>query len=155
MCVGQRQPKPKRNYSQEMAMESPTVLCVDDRPQVSELRKATLESHGYSAKIASSGYTAVKMLEETSVAAVLLEYKLDGMDAEAVACHIKQRFPNLPIILLSAYSELPERILWLVDEYVMKSELPEGLVRIIERVTQSQRLALRSNEPGQRSRAAA
>jgi len=136
-------------------MESPTVLCVDDRPQVSELRKATLESHGYSAKIASSGYTAVKMLEETSVAAVLLEYKLDGMDAEAVACHIKQRFPNLPIILLSAYSELPERILWLVDEYVMKSELPEGLVRIIERVTQSQRLALRSNELCQRSGAAA
>ena len=136
-------------------MESPTVLCVDDRPQVSELRKATLESHGYSAKIASSGYTAVKMLEKTSVAAVLLEYKLDGMDAEAVACHIKQRFPNLPIILLSAYSELPERILWLVDEYVMKSELPEGLVRIIERVTQSQRLALRSNELCQRSGAAA
>jgi CheY-like chemotaxis protein len=95
------------------------------------------------------------MLEETSVAAVLLEYNLEGMDAEAVACHIKQRFPNLPIILLSAYSELPERILWLVDEYVMKSELPEGLVRIIERVTQSQRLALRSNELCQRSGAAA
>jgi CheY-like chemotaxis protein len=136
-------------------MESPTVLCIDDRPQVLELRKATLESRGYCVKIASSGYTAVKMLEETSVAAVLLEYKLDGMDAEAVACHIKQRFPNLPIILLSAYSELPERILWLVDEYVMKSELPEGLVRIIERVTQSQRLALRSNELCQRSGAAA
>ena len=136
-------------------MESPTVLCVDDRPQVLELRKATLESRGYCVKIASSGYTAVKMLEEMSVAAVLLEYKLDGMDAEAVACHIKQRFPNLPIILLSAYSELPERILWLVDEYVMRSELPEGLVRIIERVTQSQRLALRSDELCQRSGAAA
>ncbi|MFZ2085970.1 MAG: response regulator, partial [Candidatus Sulfotelmatobacter sp.] len=105
-------------------MEAPTVLCVDDRPQVLELRKATLESRGYCVKIASSSYTAVKMLEKTSVAAVLLEYKLDGMDAEAVACHIKQRFPNLPIILLSAYSELPERILWLVDEYVMRSELP-------------------------------
>ncbi len=136
-------------------MESPTVLCIDDRPQVLELRKTTLESRGYCVKIASSGYTAVKMLEETSVAAVLLEYRQEGMDAEAVACHIKQRFPSLPIILLSAYSELPERILWLVDEYVMKSEPPEGLVRIIERVTQSQRLALRSNEPGQRSRAAA
>ena len=125
-------------------MESPTVLCIDDRPQVLELRKATLESRGYCVKIASSGYTAMKMLEETSVAAVLLEYKLEGMDAEAVACHIKQRFPNLPIILLSAYSELPERILWLVDEYVMKSELPEGLVPIIERVTHSQRLPPRS-----------
>ena len=29
---------------------------------------------------------------------------------------------------------MPERILWLVDEYVMKSELPERLVPIIERV---------------------
>jgi CheY-like chemotaxis protein len=136
-------------------MESPTVLCIDDRPQVLELRKATLESRGYCVKIASSSYTAVKMLEKTSVAAVLLEYKEEGMDVEAVACHIKRRFPNLPIILLSAYSELPERILWLVDEYVMRSELPGGLVRIIERVTQSHRLALRSNELCQRSGAAA
>ena len=114
-------------------MDSPTLLCIDDRPQVLELRKVTLESHGYCVKIASSGDTAMKMLEETSVAAVLLEYKHEGMDAEAVACHIKQRFPNLPIILLSAYLEMPERILWLVDEYVMKSELPERLVPIIER----------------------
>jgi CheY-like chemotaxis protein len=76
----------------------------------------------------------MKMLENASVTAVLLEYKQEGMDAEAVASHIKQRFPNLPIILLSAYSEMPERILWLVDDYVMKSELPERLVPIIERV---------------------
>jgi CheY-like chemotaxis protein len=119
----------------DLTVDSLTVLCIDDRPQVLELRKAALESHNYCVKIASSGYTAMKMLEETSVAVVLLEYKLEGMDAEVVACHIKQRFPNLPIILLSAYSEMPERILWLVDEYVMKNELPEGLVRIIERVT--------------------
>jgi response regulator receiver domain-containing protein len=83
-------------------MDSPTVLCIDDRPQVLELRKATLECHGYRVVIASSGYTAMKMLEETSVAAVLLEYRQEGMDAEGVACHIKQGLPNLPIILLSA-----------------------------------------------------
>ena len=116
-------------------MDSPTVLCVDDIPQVLELRRATLESHGYCVKIACSAYSAMKMLEKASVAAVLLEYKQEGMDAEALACLIKQRFPSLPIILLSAYSEMPERILWLVDEYVMKSEPAEGLVRVIERVT--------------------
>jgi len=122
-------------------MNSPTLLCIDDLPQALELRKTTLESQGYSVKLASNGYAAIKMLQEASVAAVLLEYKQEGLDAEAVACHIKQRFPNLPIILLSAYSEMPERILWLVDEYVMKSELPERLVPIIER---AQELALRS-----------
>ena len=83
-------------------MNSSTVLCIDDRSEVSELRKATLESLGYCVELASSGYTAIKMLEETSVAAVLLEYKQEGMDAEAIAWHIKKRFPNLPIILLSA-----------------------------------------------------
>ena len=114
-------------------MDSPTLLCIDDHPQVLELRRATLESHGYHIKIASSGYTAMKILEERSVVAVLLEYRQEGMDAEALAGLIKQRFPNLPIILLSAYSEMPERILWLVDEYVMKSELPERLMPIIER----------------------
>jgi DNA-binding NtrC family response regulator len=125
-------------------MESPTLLCIDDLPQALELRKATLESHGYCVKIASSTFAAIKLLEEASVAAVLLEYKPEGMDAEAVACHIKQRFPNLPIILLSAYSDLPERILWLVDEYVMKSELPERLVPIIERTYKARRTAPRT-----------
>jgi two-component system response regulator GlrR len=129
-------------------MDCPTLLCIDDLTQALELRKATLESHGYCVKVASSGHSAMKMLEETSVAAVLLEYKQEGMDAEAVACHIKQRFPNLPIILLSAYCEMPERILWLVDEYVMRSELPERLLSIIER---AHKLAPHSNERSQRA----
>ena len=115
-------------------MNFPVVLCVHDLPEQSELRKSALESRGYSVKIASSSYAVMKMLEETPFDAVLLEYKPEGMDAEAVACHIKQRFPDLPIILLSAFSEMPEQILWLVDEYVMKSEAQEGLVRTIERV---------------------
>jgi CheY-like chemotaxis protein len=136
-------------------MDSPIVLCIDDLPQVLALRKATLESHGYCVKVASSGRTALKLLKETPVSAVLLEYKLEGMDAEAIACHIKKRFPSLPIILLSAYSDMPERILWLVDEYVMKSELPERLVPILERAAPPLRLAPRSHEPRQRSAAAA
>ena len=116
-------------------MESPIILCIDDQQTVLELRKATLESHGYCVQVASSSYAAMKILEGVSMTAVLLEYKLEGIDAEAVAWHIKQRFPNLPIILLSAYSEVPERLLWLVDEYVMKSEPLAGLVQAIERVT--------------------
>jgi CheY-like chemotaxis protein len=133
-------------------MASPTLLCVDDRPQMLEIRKAALEPHGYSVKLASNGYEAIKTLEKASVAAVLLEYKLEGMDAEAVAFHVKQRFPKLPIILLSAYPEMRERILWLVDEYVMKSELTERLVPIIER---TYRLGQHSHNRTQREEAAA
>jgi CheY-like chemotaxis protein len=132
-------------------MDSPTLLYIDDLPQALNLRKSTLESHGYCTRIASNGYAAMKLLEEGTVTAVLLEYKQEGMDAEAVACHIRQRFPNLPIILLGAYSEIPGRLLWLVDEYLMKSDLPERLVPIIERV---QKLGLASNQRFQRKAAA-
>lgn len=74
------------------------------------------------------------MLETSEVAAVLMDYKPEGMDAEAVAMHIKRRFPRQQIVLLSAYSDLPERILWLVDEYVMRSEPPERWMQVVERV---------------------
>lgn len=135
-------------------MDSPTVLCVDDRPQALELRKVSLESHGYTVETASGSCAALKILQDNLICAVLLEYSQEGMDAEAVACHIKQRFPNLPIILLSAYPEVPERIRWLVDEYVMRSELPDGLVRTIERAAM-RRLTRRSNEPLRRGDTAA
>ncbi|MGA3209846.1 MAG: response regulator [Terriglobales bacterium] len=137
-------------------MDAPTVICIDDRPQMLELRKATLEPLGYCVKIASSSYTAMKILEEAPVAAVLLEYKTEGLDPEAIACHVKQRFPRLPIILVSAYSDTPERILWLVDEYVLRSELPDGLVRAVERTARLEGFAPGSDECSlQRGKAAA
>jgi CheY-like chemotaxis protein len=141
-------------------MNSPVVLCIDDRPELLQLRKAALESYGFCIESAVSGYAAIKKLEQKLVAAVLVEYKREGMDTEAVAYQIKQRFPQVPIILLSAYFQMPERILWLVDEYVMKSELPDRLVGIIERVTrstnnkQAHSSALRPNEEYRRNPAA-
>lgn len=115
-------------------MSPPVLLCIDDRLPLLQLRKTTLEKRGFSVLTATNARTALAMLANAGVAAVLLEYKSEGIDAEAVALHIKQRFPHEPIVLLSAYSELPERVLWLVDEYVMRSEPVEGLVQVIERV---------------------
>jgi CheY-like chemotaxis protein len=120
-------------------MDALTLLCVDDRPQLLELRKAILEPHGYRVKTALNARAAMQILRGTPVAAVLLEFKTEGMDAEAIASHVKRCFPDVPIILLSAYSCTPERILWLVDEYVMRSELSERLIPAIERATRQVR----------------
>jgi CheY-like chemotaxis protein len=121
----------------ETAPSDCIVLCIDDRPLLLEIRKATLASHGVRIKTAVNGYGALKLLEQTPVDAIFLEYKQEGMDSEAVAYQIKQRFPHLPVIMLSAYTDIPERVLWLVDEYVMKSELPGGLLRAVQRVKHS------------------
>ncbi len=113
------------------------LLCVDDRPQLLQVRKAQLERLGFAVLTATNAVTAVAVLQQAEVSAVLLEYKLEGLDAEAVAFHIKQRFPTKPVLLLSAYSDMPERILWLVDEYVMKSDPLQRLVKTVKRLTHS------------------
>ncbi len=125
-------------------MPAPVLLCIDDRPELLQLRKTALEHLGCSVHIAASALAAIAVLESTPVAAVLIEYKAEGMDTEAVASQIKRRFPTKPVVLLSAYSDLPERVLWLVDEYVMRSEPMERVVELVKQVmgrTRQQRAA--------------
>jgi CheY-like chemotaxis protein len=100
-----------------VVMRSPILLCVDDSPQLLQVRKAYFEHLGFSVVTATSVPTALAVLEKMAIDAVRMDYKPEGRDSEAVAFHIKHRFPQQPIILLSAFSEMPQRILWLVDEY--------------------------------------
>ena len=115
-------------------MTSPIVLCVDDSPQLLKVRKQTLESLGYSVVTAADASAAIAILEQLAVAAVLVEYKHEGLDAEAVAYLIKQRLPHQPVVLLSAFADMPERSLWLVDDYVLRSDPPERLAVVVERL---------------------
>jgi CheY-like chemotaxis protein len=111
----------------------PVLLYIDDRVQLLPIRKNSLEPFGFSVVHTDNARSAISILEKSLIAAILLEYKTEGLDAEAIAYHIKQRYPDQPIILLSAYSEMPERILWLVDDYVLKSEPVDQLVDAIRR----------------------
>ncbi len=121
-------------------MSPATLLLIDDHPLVLQLRKQSLEALGYSIVTAADAASVIAVLASRAIAAVLVEYKLEGIDAEAVADHIKRRFPSQPIVLLSACSDLPGRILWLVDEYVMRSDPVEKLSEIIERLTCPEKL---------------
>ena len=51
-------------------MSTPVLLCIDDRPELLKLRKAALECCGYSVEIATNAASAIKTLENASVAAV-------------------------------------------------------------------------------------
>ena len=130
-------------------MDSPTLLCIDDRSQMLELRKAALESKGYCVKLASSWLHSDKdaggNVGGCSSSGVQTGRHGRGSHSLPHQATVSQSSYHL----LSAYSEMPERILWLVDDYVMKSELPERLLPIIERAHG------RSDERCQRSGAGA
>jgi CheY-like chemotaxis protein len=108
-------------------------MIIDDRKEILRIRKAALESLGYAVLWETTSQGAIRKLQHHQVDAVLIEYKQEGVDAEAVAFHLKAHAPMVPIVLLSAYSDMPERMLWLVDEFVFKSASPEQLSVAIER----------------------
>ena len=126
-------------------MLPPIILCIDDRPEMLKIRKTSLERFGYQVKTASNVTNAITAAETLPISVVLLDYKPEGMDAQAIAHQLKQRFPALPIILLSAYSEMPAALLWLVDEYVMKSEPVERLSGVIGKVVSVTKVRPRSD----------
>src|ERR1700739_4915707 len=72
----------------------PRLLCVDDRLSGLELRRSILEAHGYSVLTANTVHAALQILHREPIAAVLVEYKGEGMDAEAVALRVRQQFPT-------------------------------------------------------------
>ena len=119
-------------------MLPPIILCIDDRPQMLNLRKKSLELLGYHVETATNAASAMKAAATLAVAVVMLDYKLE--DAQAVAYQLKQRFPSLPIVLLSAYSEMPETLLWLVDEYVKKSEPVERIAGVINKFVSASKI---------------
>jgi len=69
---------------------SRVLLCIDDRPHLLRLRETLLGKHGYVVVTANSAAAAIAKLENCPIDAVLLEYKSEGMDAEAIAFQIKQ-----------------------------------------------------------------
>ena len=123
------------SHSNGQTGSRPIVLYVDDRRELLKLRKKTLESVGYSVVTATTARTTLTILEHLPVAAVLVEYKSEGLDPEAVAFHVKQKFPQMPVILMSACSDIPDRTLWLVDEYVMRSAPVTAVADTIARAT--------------------
>jgi len=107
---------------------SRTILCIDDNRFGLGIRKLLLESRGLKVLTASSGRVGLAMLDRFSVDAVLLDYRTEGIDGEAVATQIRRKHRNLPIVLLSGSpSEIPERLLRMVDAFLVRGQPVEAL----------------------------
>ena len=111
-----------------------TIFCIDDDHDTLEVRKNVLRSSGYTVLASQSGPLALEMLSSgTHVDLVLLDYLMPAMNGDQVAESLKAKFPDLPVIAVSAV-RLPERMLELVDAYVQKGQEVEVLLSAIEKV---------------------
>ncbi len=116
-------------------MKAQRVLCVDDDPETLELRIRLLEHGGYSVVTAGSGQQALQALGQgTSVDLVLLDYLMPGMNGDELAEQLRQRYPHLPLVVVSAVGQLPAGLMKNVNASVQKGQDPEALLRTISSV---------------------
>jgi CheY-like chemotaxis protein len=105
-----------------MKNRSHLVLCVDDELVGLGIRKILLERAGYRVLTADDGASGLKLFAAHPVDAVVLDYAMPGMHGGEVARKMRQAKPKVPIVLLSAYVNLPPEVTSLADVYMTKGE---------------------------------
>jgi len=105
-----------------MSQSGHLVLCVDDEKVGLQVRRMILERSGYQVLTAQDGQSGLSLFESHPVEAVVLDYSMPGMHGGEVAARMRERKPDVPILLLSAYLGLPADITKLVDVYMTKGE---------------------------------
>jgi two-component system OmpR family response regulator len=129
-------------------IKKPTILIVDDEPDIRKILEILLESNGYSTLSADGGKTALSQIAKQRPDLLLLDIIMPDMDGYQVARQLREDpvTQNLPIIMISGRNEDVDEILGLelgADDYIRKPFEP---VLVLARV----KACLRRSMPGER-----
>jgi CheY-like chemotaxis protein len=105
-----------------------TILCIDDEALGLQIRRTVLEHAGYRVLTAEDGRSGLNIFRGNVIDGVVLDYYMPEMDGGAVAEAMRHERPEVPIMLLSAYINLPPETVALVDVTLLKGEGPVELL---------------------------
>jgi CheY-like chemotaxis protein len=125
-----------------------TLLCIHRDPAQLNL----LQEHGYQVLTATNGHEGLRLFMSQPVDAIVLDYQLGLLDGGVVAAEIKRLKPQLPIVMLAKYEELPVEALKSVDAFVAKSDVVHSLLETVHSVlngkpTRGYQVKLRAETP--------
>lgn len=110
------------------------ILIIEDNLRVSSLMKRGLESQGYEIYISEDAEDALVMVERISFNLIITDIMLPQMNGIELSKLIKQKHPELPIIMLTALGTIDEKIEGFdagADDYMVKPfEIRELYARV-------------------------
>ncbi len=112
------------------------VLVVEDDADLREALVDTLELSGFSVVEASDGETALDVLRREPVGLVVSDAQMQPMDGYTLFSHVKDRYPGLPFVLMTAYGVIERAIELLragASHYLLKPFEPQRLIDEVER----------------------
>ena len=86
-----------------MTATKATILVVEDEPKMRRLLELDLTDDGFQVISAGDAEAGLKLLQKETVALVVTDLKLPGMNGLAFLQAIKQIDSNLPVVVMSAF----------------------------------------------------
>lgn len=99
------------------------ILIVDDDEDIGNMLEETLSREGYKVWRAYSGTEALLLLSRFRPDLMLLDLMLPGLDGEGVLSRVREDGTAVPVIVISAKSEISEKVALLLGgaaDYVTK-----------------------------------
>lgn len=118
------------------ALAQPSILIVDDDPELRRLIGEFLGRHGFDVALAPDAVAMDAILERQKIDLVVLDLMMPGEDGLSV-CRRLAASGKMPVVMLSAAGEETDRIVGLevgADDYVQKPCSPRELLARIRAV---------------------
>jgi two-component system response regulator HydG len=113
-----------------------TILIIDDDRDMCLLLKRFLTRHGYEVLEAYNGKKALEILESTEPSLVMCDFRLDDMEGNVLLGKIKERYPHLPVIIITGYSDIKiavEVMKMGAYDYITKPLFPDEILVTIKK----------------------
>jgi DNA-binding response OmpR family regulator len=122
---------PQKSPTRAATPTTDRILVVEDDRAVQRALRRLFEAEGYGVQTADDGAIAVDLFRSFSPTAVVLDLRLPGMSGREVCSALKEITAAVPIIVLSAASDVSDKVLLLelgADDYVTKPFSPRELL---------------------------
>lgn len=99
------------------------LLVVDDEEEICDFLKTFFEEREFEVQTANSGVQALDSVQAVNPQVVLLDVHMPGMDGMSVLRQIKQRFPRVKVIMVTAIEtqeKIEEAMRLGADNYITK-----------------------------------
>jgi DNA-binding response OmpR family regulator len=113
------------------------ILVIEDDRAIQRALKRLFESEDYGVHISGDGSAGLEAFRSVRPSLVVLDLRLPGMPGRDVCREIKEEAPHLPIIVLSAKTDVTDKVLLLelgADDYVTKPFSPRELLARVRTV---------------------
>jgi len=84
-----------------------TILLAEDHDSIREMARQSLVNFGYRVLAANDGEQAVQLCDDERPSLAILDVVMPHLGGPAAAAQLLARFPDLPILFTSGYSEYP------------------------------------------------